>query len=147
MDLTLTKRFGSYPAAHRQPKHDGHCALIHGHNWSFELTFAADTLDPCGFIADVGKMGPIKRWFTHHFDHTFLLNIDDPERDLFENLSQQGLIRLVLVEDCSMEGLCCFIFEGVSVLLKEMFPGRYVRLARVVCYEDEKNSACLTLTP
>ena len=94
------------PAAHRQPKHDGHCRHIHGHNWAFEITFACDTLDECGFVVDFGKLKEVGVWFGLCFDHTLLVNADDPALESLEkNLDFAGLAKVAVVSDCGCEGL------------------------------------------
>jgi len=147
---TIRKRFGPYPAAHRQPKHDGHCAQIHGHNWYFEVTFTAETLDKCGFVLDVGKMHHIKAWFNERFDHTVLLNLDDPLLPQFEKwdadfrmATHSHLFKIVKVPDCSMEGLAQWVGANLQAVLDQSDHNfsRGVAVVSVTCYEDEKNSA------
>lgn len=79
----VTKVFKGYPFAHRQHTHDGHCRLIHGHNWDFEIALEADQLDENGFVYDFGKFGWLKEWLENMFDHTLLLNKDDPQLNFF----------------------------------------------------------------
>ena len=55
--VTCSKRYSDIPFAHRQHKHDGHCAFIHGHNWAFELTFVATSLDEWKRIFAVNVTG------------------------------------------------------------------------------------------
>jgi len=149
--MTITKRFGPYPAAHRQPKHDGHCAQVHGHNWYFEVTLTADKLDPCGFILDVGKMDDVKAWFDENFDHTILLNLDDPlllkflkwDAEFQAVSNNRHLFKIVKVSDCSMEGLARWVGRNVQEILNRNPSSfsRGVRVVSVTCYEDEKNSS------
>jgi 6-pyruvoyltetrahydropterin/6-carboxytetrahydropterin synthase len=152
MKLTCTKRYDDLPFAHRQPKHDGHCALIHGHNWGFEFEFAADQLDECGFVIDFGKLKWLKEWINERFDHTLVLNLDDPHAHYLRNAldTQPGdrgvgpLAKLVLVPDCSCEGLCQFLMEEVNRVVDHFTHGR-VRVIRVTVIEDSKNTATLRL--
>ena len=82
--ITCSKTYTDLPFAHRQPSHQGHCALIHGHNWSFEFEFAADKLDECGFVIDFGKLKWLKDWINERFDHTLVLNESDPMLDFLD---------------------------------------------------------------
>lgn len=146
----VTKVFPDLPAAHRQPKHGGHCRLIHGHNWGFEITFVCDILDPCGFVIDVGTLRPVRELLQGLFDHTLLLNNTDP---IVTDSSQaavlavlQDLSKVVVVPDCGMEGLAEHVFHAVNNLILEekLGPGavlRGLKVIRVVCHEDSKNSA------
>lgn len=142
MGISITKRFGPYPFAHRQPKHDGHCRLIHGHNWHFDLTFQADRLDKNGFVVDFGQLGDLKCALARDFDHTLVLNADDPclatlRNDLFP------VANIVVVPNCGAEGLAAYIREYANQWLgiSNDYAGRGVLCTRVTVFEDEKNSA------
>jgi 6-pyruvoyltetrahydropterin/6-carboxytetrahydropterin synthase len=138
--LTITKRFGPYPAAHRQPKHEGHCAKIHGHDLCFEIEFSASKLDKCGFVLDFGgeTMKGIKQMLEELFDHTFLCNVDDHELINFFKHAP-SLVNLKTVPDCSAEGLASLLYGLVdNHLFQEM---RDVKITRITVFEDSKNSA------
>lgn len=155
--ITVTKSYRNLPAAHRQPKHQGHCSLIHGHNWGFDITFACRELDENGFVVDVGRLALVKQWLEEHFDHTLLLNQDDPHVTyLHASLAKVGLLlaKVVLVPNCGMEGLAKYVAAQLNNNLKELLHandvGRGVRIEAVTCYEDEKNRAtyvCNNLLP
>lgn len=141
---TIKKRFGEYPFAHRQHNHQGHCAFVHGHNWQFEIELTADKLDYNGFVYDFGKFKELKKWFTHMFDHTLLINIDDPMRGWFEENQIQGnvLVRervwdLRIIPCGSAEELARFVFEHVQTYLAT----HDAECVSVTVYEDGKNSA------
>jgi 6-pyruvoyltetrahydropterin/6-carboxytetrahydropterin synthase len=145
--ITCTKYYEDYPFAHRQPKHDGHCALIHGHNWGFEFTFSAKELDACGFVVDFGKLKWLRDWLDGTFDHTLVLNEDDPALDYLREKLQVGtgnpFAKLVVVPDCSSEGLAKYVFHHISGLIKADYGGRVV-LDSVTVFEDSKNKATYT---
>lgn len=151
--FTCSKRYDNLPAAHRQHNHDGHCAWIHGHNWSFEIEFLAEELDENGFVVDFGKLKNVKAWLEDHFDHTLLLNEDDPQRKYLtdglcnpENLPGYDedapaveafpFAKIVTVPNCGAEKLAEFVAQGVGRLIPER-----VLVLRVTCYEDNKNTA------
>lgn len=148
--FTVTKNYRDLPAAHRQSKHDGHCRFIHGHNWGFDITFACDALDDNGFVVDVGKLQDVKKFLEEKFDHTLLLNLDDPEVGSIQGfVTHSGplcaLANVVLVPNCGMEGLAKLVFMTVTQLIDrgafdEAFE-RNLRVVEVVCWEDSKNRA------
>ena len=162
---TCTKLFSDYPFAHRQPKHAGHCAQIHGHNWSFEVTFSATELDECGFVVDFGGLAWAKKFLTENFDHTTVLNEDDPARALLEGanvmmreaLTEKPQHRLstdaprraapmfnfVFIPDCSCEGIARLVLEVLNAGVLHRTDGR-VTVSRVRVFEDSKNSATAT---
>lgn len=140
MSIHCTKRFGPFPFAHRQHKHKGHCSLIHGHNFYFEVTFEAATVDENNFVADFGQMEDVKKELGCHFDHTLVINFDDPEKATFEHLQKRGLCKMIVINSGSAEGLAQFAFELVDMIIRR-FTNERVRVYRVTCFEDEKNSA------
>ena len=148
---TCSKTYTNLPAAHRQPEHDGHCALIHGHNWGFQITFACQLLDDLGFVVDFGKLKFIKAFLEDSFDHTLLLNATDPELNILkEALGSSCMAKIVVVPNCSSEKLAEYVFYNVQRLLEENMPddysarGRRLRPIKVTCFEDDKNSATFT---
>ncbi|QDP54822.1 MAG: putative 6-carboxy-5 6 7 8-tetrahydropterin synthase [Prokaryotic dsDNA virus sp.] len=147
---TITKRYENLPAAHRQPNHDGHCRLIHGHNWAFDITLQCVKLDENGFVVDVGKMKLIRSWLENRFDHTLLLNADDPIRGESQLAVLQQLSKVVIVDNCGMEGLARYVLEHVNILIEhalelEDWKERGVQVVSVTCFEDTKNSATCSL--
>lgn len=153
---TITKQFKNYPAAHRQHNHDGHCAFVHGHNWTFEITFTATELDENGFVLDFGKMKSIKQWLTRMFDHTLLINEDDPMRRFFEanHCEADGLpdnfvalwdVRIV--PNGSAEDLAKYVMQNVQEIIQADGHDGRVQIVSVTVYEDEKNSATYIQEP
>jgi len=139
--LTCTKRYDDFPFGHRAPFHDGHCRFIHGHNWSFEITFTAKEPDQNGFIMDFGKLKELRAIFERTFDHTLLLNHDDPMRtDITEFLVLIGIANVIEVSDCSCEGIAKLVWQLSNAAVVKLTSAR-VRVRQVVVYEDSKNSA------
>ncbi len=145
---TVTKSYRDLPAAHRQPNHDGHCRLIHGHNWGFDITFGCILTDENGFVIDVGKMGPVRDFLLQNFDHALLLNSNDPELPFLRQHLAGGRDRpvfanIVTVPNCGMEGLAEWVFEEVLGIVR-CIPGakeRGLTVVEVIVWEDSKNRA------
>lgn len=143
-ELSCTKRFCDIPFAHRQFLHDGHCSLIHGHNWDVEVEFTARRADPNGFIVDFGKLKCFKAVLSK-FDHAFVLRFDDP----LSHKLDDSVCNLIEIPDASSEGLAKHFFGEFSLLLdtdEELFDARErgAIIKRVTVYEDSKNSATYT---
>ncbi len=136
------KVYTDFPAAHRQPNHKGHCALIHGHNWSFEFEFKAGALDSNQFVLDFGELSWLKQWLTHMFDHTLLLCANDPLILTLQQAQYSGMdfAEIRTMESTSCEGIARYVHSVVAPLVYAKYPGR-VWLSRVTVYEDSKNSA------
>jgi len=124
--------------------------LIHGHNWAFDITFGCNFLDENGFVVDVGKLEPVKRFLVDYFDHTLLINVDDPAIPV--GGEDEGWIepfaKIVRVANCGMEGLAKWVFEEVQRIVVKEVPGakeRGLLVVEVVCWEDSKNRATYRL--
>lgn len=158
---TCSKIYPDLPFAHRQHNHKGHCALIHGHNFDLEFTFAADRLDANMFVVDFGELKFLRAWLEDKFDHTLLLNEDDPYLPLLRqklerpdvelgavdvhNLPFIAFAKIVTVPNCGAEGLAQWLHTEVNKLLKDCgrpdWVERGVRVHRVLVREDSKNYA------
>ena len=137
--LTCSKTYDDIPAAHRQHRHAGHCALIHGHNWSLTFTFGCEHTDENGFVVDFGGLKYIRQWIDRNFDHACLFAADDPMKDVLLEAAPT-VWKAVIVPDCSAEGLAAWTFRGVDPLVREHTKGRAWLLA-VEVGEDERNFA------
>lgn len=144
---TCTKRFTDFPFAHRQPAHAGHCRLIHGHNWSFEFEFQTKALDRCGFVVDFGDLKDVRAWLTEKFDHTLVLNEDDPWLDHLKftlvgipDSKMPSFAEMVLVPNCGAEGLAEYVFNHVNEMIRWRSLD-VVTLLRCTVFEDTFNSA------
>jgi 6-pyruvoyltetrahydropterin/6-carboxytetrahydropterin synthase len=139
------KVYKNFPFAHRQHLHTGHCSLIHGHNWAFGFEFRCTELAATGFVIDFGELGFIKEFLTECFDHTLVLNQSDPNKDyLLDMLTKQPqpLARILVVENCSCEGLAAFVMDKLDPLVRKRTNDR-VWIKQVVVQEDSKNSVAL----
>ncbi len=138
--LTCRKTYTDIPWAHRQHCHDGHCAFIHGHNWSIGITFGCDRLDPNGFVVDFGKLKFLRTWIDDHLDHACVFNSDDP---LLESLTAVGgaaVWKKYVVLRCSCEGMAEHLFGIFDKMVRDCTAGRAFVVA-VEVIEDLKNSA------
>ena len=135
-----TKTYTNLPCAHRRWQHDGVCAHVHGYSRSFHLVFRCHERTANGFVMDFGKLKPVKAWLEDHFDHTLLLDSDDPLLPQFRELEAAGACKLVVYDDVGMEGTAHMVFEWVSAWVREETDGR-VELESVECRENDKNSA------
>lgn len=139
--LSCSKTISDIPFAHRQHKHAGHCSQIHGHNWTFKFTFAAHKLDECGFVVDFGKLKFLRKYLEDTFDHALVLNKTDPAlAHLRDSLS--GYARIIVVDDCSCEGLLAHLYPILNRLVQDATEAR-VFILRLEIEEDSRNSAAL----
>ncbi len=89
---------------------------------------------------EFGGLKQVKAWLEHMFDHTCLINADDPELELFRQMDASGLIQLRVLPNVSMEATAKFVADHVQQMLDEQEKGR-VSIYAVECRENDKNSA------
>lgn len=136
----IEKRYENIPFAHRQHRHDGHCKLIHGHNWAVVVALEAEELDENGFVFDFGKMKYVKETLDM-FDHAMVINEDDtPFRELVSMTELKFYMRKMIVPSGSAEGLAKYFYDEFVPFFERETAGR-VRVAWVRVEEDGKNSA------
>lgn len=135
-----TKTFHNYPCAHRQYRHKGNCALVHGYSRAFHFVFEGATRDSCGFVVDFGDLKWLKDFLEDKFDHTLLLPPDDPELSVFEALAGRGACKLVVLPyGVGMEDTAQFIGEWADNELRTRTKGR-CWIVSVESRENDKNS-------
>ncbi|MCX6955552.1 MAG: 6-carboxytetrahydropterin synthase [Verrucomicrobia bacterium] len=138
--ITCKKTYTDIPWAHRQHRHDGHCALIHGHNWGITITFGCHTPDENGFVVDFGKLKFLKHWINEHLDHACVFSEEDPLREALTKVGGVAVWKPYVVKNCSCEGMAVHLFEVFSGLVRDAFGGR-VFITAIEVVEDSKNSA------
>jgi 6-pyruvoyltetrahydropterin/6-carboxytetrahydropterin synthase len=141
---TSTKFFKEIgPCAYRNWQSDSDCYLLHGYDRSFKFVFGCKNLDKQGFVVDLGGLKEIKRQLEYWFDHTVILQADDPMVGIFRKLEKLGHCALRTFPLISCEGLPEFVGEYVDHMLHEKNGGRnWVISCEVI--EAEKNSSIYT---
>lgn len=89
---------------------------------------------------DFGDLKDVKAWLEYMFDHTFLVSQDDPYKETFEKLDQEGVIQMRILPNAGMEGSAKYVFEQVNNMITSKTNDR-VWLEKVEVRENEKNSA------
>jgi 6-pyruvoyltetrahydropterin/6-carboxytetrahydropterin synthase len=141
--ITCRKCYTDIPFAHRQHHHDGHCALIHGHNWGINITFGCNQTDANGFVVDFGKLKFIRRWIEENLDHGCVFNHDDPMLAALTAVGGDDVWKVYLVDSCSCEGLAEHLYAVFDAMVREATEGRAFVVAIEVT-EDSRNSATYT---
>jgi 6-pyruvoyltetrahydropterin/6-carboxytetrahydropterin synthase len=134
-----SKKFIGYPCAHRQWKDAGHCKFIHGYSREFSFWFKANGLDDNKWVMDFGGFGEFKIFLEDYFDHSCLINSDDPELPLFREMDKKEIIKLRVLDNVGMEGTSQFLHKKMNEHLQLKTNGR-VWCFRVETRENEKNS-------
>ena len=148
-----TKLFENYSVAIRQYKAaHSHCQLLHGYALKFKVWFASNEpleenqLDDMNWIVDYGgfkdapKGNGLKSWMDHMWDHTTLIQADDPYRDMFEALQAYSLAKVHFLEKMGAESNAKLVFEHFNEILSKTDGGR-CKVIKVECFENDNNSS------
>jgi 6-pyruvoyltetrahydropterin/6-carboxytetrahydropterin synthase len=143
---TCSKTFSGYPCTHRQWRHSGHCRFVHGYSRSFTCWFQAMALDQHGFVVDFSSLRELEARLEAQFDHTFLVNADDPLLATWQQLHEQGALDLRVMANVGMEASAELVWGWANALLRQREDGRACCF-RVEARENEKNIACYEAVP
>ena len=151
MKFQSTKIFDNYSVAIRQWKaQHSHCQLLHGYALKFKVWFESNEpinqLDDMNWIVDYGgfKDAPLgnglKLWMDHMWDHTTLIQKDDPFADIFEQMGQMGLAKVHFLEKMGAESCAKLVYDHFNEVLAKTDAGR-CKVVKVECFENDKNSS------
>lgn len=140
------KRFEGFPCCHRQWRHPGQCSHVHGYSRSFCFWFRATRLDVCGFVVDFSSLKALRSRLERQFDHTFLVNSDDPLMAEWRRLDAMGALALRVMDNVSMEATAGLIWSWANELLLEREGGRTC-CWRAEARENASNAAFFSQLP
>jgi len=149
-----TKIFDNYSVALRQHKAShSHCQLLHGYALKFKVWFASQTptdenngLDDMNWIVDYGgfktppKGNGLKDWMNDMWDHTLLIEKDDPYLDFFQSAAMEGLAKLHVMDKMGAESCAKLVFDKFNDVLSKTDGGR-CKVIKVECWENDNNSS------
>ena len=95
------------------------------------------------WIVDYGifSRNGLKDWMNDMFDHTMLIEKDDPFYDIFEQMGQMGLAKPVFLDRIGAESAAKLVFDKFNDTFSKTEGGR-VKVVKVECFENNKNSSC-----
>tara|TARA_R110002051_G_scaffold314161_1_gene390956 strand:- start:663 stop:1190 length:528 start_codon:yes stop_codon:yes gene_type:complete len=148
-----TKIFDNYSVAIRQWKaQHSHCQLLHGYALKFKVWFESiesleeNQLDEMNWIMDYGgfKEKPVgnglKDWMNHMWDHTLLIEKDDPYLDFFQSAAMEGICSLRVMDKMGAESCAKLVYDKFNDVMLKTGGGR-VKVVKVECWEADRNSS------
>jgi len=155
-----TKIFDNYSVALRQWKAaHSHCQLLHGYALEFKVIFESvekdidKQLDEMNWIMDYGGFkstdaqptpgNGLKDWMNDMWDHTTLIEKDDPQLETFQYMEELGLCKLKVMDAMGAESCAKLVFDHFSERLALTGGGR-VKVFSVECWEAKRNSSIYT---
>lgn len=152
-----TKIFDNYSVAIRQWKAaHSHCQLLHGYALEFQCTFESieedvdKQLDEMNWIMDYGGFkdtdaeptpgNGLKKWMNEMWDHTTLIEKDDPHLESFKFLEEMNVLKLIVMDKIGAESAAKVVFDKMNERMKVTGGGR-VKCVKVECWEAKRNSS------
>ena len=144
--FSCSKSFEDFPCSHRQWRHEGHCRFVHGYSRSFTFWFVAKELDVNGFVVDFSRLKPLEKRLKEQFDHTFLVNKDDPLLKYWKELHDLEALNLRIMDNVGMEFSSKVIWQWANEHLNEIDVGRTC-CWKTESKENKSNSASYEKIP
>ena len=124
LKFSCSKSYDDFPCSHRQWRHEGHCRYVHGYSRSFTFWFTAKKLDLNGFVVDFYSLKPLENRLKEQFDHTYLINKDDPLLNYWEKLNDLDALDLRIMDNVGMEFTSELIWRWANEYLQDKDQGR-----------------------
>ena len=97
-------------------------------------------------MVDFSSLGELRERLRRQFDHTFLVNADDPLLATWQQLHEQGALDLRVMDNVGMEASARLVWDWANELLQGRDRGRSC-CHRVEARENEANAACYEALP
>jgi len=109
----------------RQPNAThSHCSLLHGYSLGFSFKFGTECLDDKNWVVDFGGLKELKDWLEDNFDHTLVVDRDDPEIKELMSLQDKGLAKVVILPGVGCEKFAEEAFWYADSVVKNLTDGR-----------------------
>lgn len=127
-----SKLMDGYSTCYRNHSATDQTQQLHGCDIKFRMHFEGE-LDHRNWVADFGWMKrskqtisgmSVKDYFSYLFDHTCLIQNDDPLRETFEDMNRKGTIQLRLMDSTTKEGIEKYLFSTIQTLITDETEGR-----------------------
>ena len=143
MRFTSTKILELGSCAFRQPNAKSHCRFLHGYRLTAKFWFGANQLDENNWVVDFGSFDHLKKLLKNQFDHTTVIDKNDPYIESFQGLNDADVLDLRVTDGVGIEKFAQYCFKVSNDFISEQSKGRcYVDQVEV--FEHETNSAIYT---
>jgi 6-pyruvoyltetrahydropterin/6-carboxytetrahydropterin synthase len=143
----LRKVFDNLPCCHRSWANHGTRFFLLDYERTFEIEFACAETEPgTGLVLDPTALKQVLAALRRQFDHTTLIALDDPDRELFELLADRGVIDLRIMNNTGIEGSAAWVFDTVDSVVGRATRGR-VWVSRIEVRESDGDGVTLAVRP
>ena len=86
-----------------------------------------------GGFKDAPVGNGLKSWMNHMWDHTTLIEKDDPYLDFFESAAMEGLCKLTVMDKLGAESCAKVVYNHFNDVLSKTDGGR-CKVVKVECF-------------
>jgi len=113
----VTKKF-TIPVGHRLSKHEGLCKNYHGHNFDIVVGISSSELNDNNMVIDFKDLKSIVNEILDEWDHTLLVNKNDP---IFKNDEFKNTFRMIAFDfDPTAEKMAEVLYTSLSSRFQEL---------------------------
>ena len=139
MKMEITRRL-KFCAGHRLMNHGGKCENLHGHNYVVDVTVCGDKTDEVGRVVDFSVIKKLfKGWLDEHWDHGFILSVDDLET--IQAIRHLNSKLYLLPENPTAENMASYLFSVIGPQLLSKIENADLKLTRVAVWETDETCA------
>lgn len=127
--MTTCTRLIKSDTGHRVLGHEGKCRHLHGHEYNFEITAAADSLDSIGRVIDFSVIKErVGGWIDNNWDHNMLLYSKDESAIKAMELVEDGRPPFIAdwnptaenIADYVLREVCPLVLQGTGVVVTQV---------------------------
>jgi len=92
-------------------------------------------------VEELKKTGNgLKDWMNYMWDHTTLIEKDDPQLETFKYMEELGLCHLRVMDKIGAESAAKLVYDKFNDIMSKTGGGR-VKVVKVECWENKSNSS------
>lgn len=96
------------------------CINLHGHSYELEVVISSKNLDNQDMVMDFHHLKNALNPLVDQFDHSFIIDKNDPMFDAFKRLGDEFGLKLTIVDFCpTAEALAKYIYEYLRKKFEE----------------------------
>lgn len=118
------------------------CINLHGHSYELEVTIASNTLDNQDMVMDFHHLKSALNPLIDQFDHSFIIDSNDPMFEAFKKLNEEFNLKLTIVDFCpTAEALAKYIYDYLKDKFEKAGLSKDVFVKKVVIWETKTSKA------
>lgn len=118
------------------------CVNLHGHSYVLEVELESETLTEQEMVMDFHHVKNALKSLIDTIDHSFIIDINDPLYNEFEELATKYGLKVFPVTFCpTAEKLAEFFYEFLTNKLQEAGLSNEVRVSRITLWETATSKA------